>query len=141
MFSRAQDHILRALRWSEKYTKTDMVYLARGGSLAFAGQGIALLASLTLAVAVSHFVSKEAYGVSDIVIPIGVFIGVVLVTDDPLALIATYFLANALAGLYFFRRTIKVYHADLHKHDDALIGYSKHLSVMGIVSGIANNLD
>ncbi|HEY5382969.1 MAG TPA: hypothetical protein VIJ88_00190, partial [Candidatus Paceibacterota bacterium] len=57
-----QDRLHRILRWSEKYTKTDMVYLFRGGSLSLLGQGASVLASLALAVAISHFVSKESYG-------------------------------------------------------------------------------
>src|ERR1700683_4653793 len=63
MYERLQSSLTRVLRWSEKYTKTDMVYLARGGFLSLFGQGMGLVASLGLAIAVSHFVSKESYGI------------------------------------------------------------------------------
>ena len=224
-----------------------MVYLARGGTLSFIGQGASIVASLVLAVAISHFLSKEAYGeykyvlsivgmlsvfslngissavfqsaaagfdgalirgfwanirwsalifagtltlasyyfimgnpslateiliggslspflastnlfasflggkkdfyrqtvygIIDNVIPILIFIGVVIVTGNPIILVATYFLTNLLAGLYFYRRTIDVYHASLHLHDEEMLTYSKHLSLMGIIGGISSSLD
>jgi O-antigen/teichoic acid export membrane protein len=247
MLDALQQRAIAILRWSEKYTKTDMVYLARGSSLSFIGQGVSIAASLILAVAVSHFVSKEAYGeykyilsivgllsvfslngipsavfqsaaegydgalirgfwenirwsglifvitfvlgayyfimgngtlateiliggslspflastnlfasflggkkdfyrmtiygIIDNVVPILIFIGVVLVTGNPVILVATYFVTNLLAGLYFYHRTAAVYRTSLHLHDDHLLSYSKHLSVMGIVSGIIGGLD
>lgn len=51
-----------ALRWSEKYTKTDMIYLARGGFWSVTSQIILSVSSFLLAIAFAHFVSKEAYG-------------------------------------------------------------------------------
>lgn len=242
-----QNLVVRLLRWSERYTKTDMTYLARGGSWSLLGQGMNVFASLALAVAVSHFVSKESYGIYkyalslvtilslfslnniggavfqsaaqgydgallrafwdnirwsvlifigtfvlggyyffvgnttlaigilvggslspflasvslfssflggkkdfyrqtmygifDSVIPIAIFISVILLTQNPLALIITYFITNTLAGWYFYRRTIRVYHASMHLHDEDMLRYSKHLSVMGIIGGISDNLD
>ena len=50
------------LRWSEKYVKTDMVYLAHGGFWLTSGQAIASLSSLLLAVAFANLVPKEVYG-------------------------------------------------------------------------------
>jgi O-antigen/teichoic acid export membrane protein len=247
MLRALHERVIRILRRSEKYTKTDMVYLARGSTLSFIGQGASIAASLILAVAVSHFVSKEAYGeykyilsivgllsvfslngipsavfqsaaqgydgalirgfwenirwsalvfvitfvlaayyfimgsaalateiliggslspflgsanlfasflggkkdfyrqtvygIIDNVIPIFIFIGVVLVTGNPVILVATYFATNLLAGLYFYRRTIAVYRASLHLHDGHLLSYSKHLSVMGFIGGIAGGID
>jgi len=52
----------RILRWSERYARTDMLYLARGGfwtSLNFVVTG---LSSLLLAVAFANLVPKETYG-------------------------------------------------------------------------------
>ncbi len=235
------------LHWSEKFTKTDMTYLARGGFLSLLGQGANVLASLGLAIAVSHFVPKESYGIYkyvisivsilslfslnsigsavfqsaaegfdgalrkafwdnirwsvliflgtfalggyyfllgnttlaigvliggslspflasvslfnsflggkkdfyrqaiygifDSIIPIGIFIGVIFLTQNPLVLVFTYFVTNTLAGWYFYQRTITIYQASMHLHDQSMLGYSKHLSVMGIISGIASNLD
>ena len=52
----------RFLRWSEKYTKTDMVYLAKGGSWLLIGQVISSIFSLALAVAFGHLASTDTYG-------------------------------------------------------------------------------
>jgi len=51
------------LRWSEKYTQTDMVYLMRGGFWLTLEQGITSLAGILLAVAFANLVPKETYGV------------------------------------------------------------------------------
>lgn len=57
-----KDRLIGALRWSEKYTKTDMVYLASGGFwLTLEQVGLGLMA-LTVSVAFAHFISKEVYG-------------------------------------------------------------------------------
>ncbi len=247
MFATIQEKITRFLRWSERYTKIDMVYFASGGSLSLLGQGLNIIASLALAVAVSHFISKDSYGVYkyivsiitilslfslnsigsavfqsaaegldgalikgfwenirwsvvifvgtlglslyyfsahndtlavgvliggmlspflasaslfgsflggkkdfyrltvygilDNVIPVLIFIGVVIITGNPIVLVSAYFLTNTIAGLYFYRRTILVYRANMHKHDAGMLGYSKHLSFMGILTGIASNID
>lgn len=55
-------YIHRLLRWSEKYTKTDMVYLARGGFWLALGQGVSSLSALVLAVAFANLVTPEVYG-------------------------------------------------------------------------------
>jgi O-antigen/teichoic acid export membrane protein len=51
-----------ALRKSEKFFKTDMVYLARGGFWLGLGQMAASFSSFLLAIAFAHYVSKEIYG-------------------------------------------------------------------------------
>lgn len=53
---------VRALRWSQKYTKTDMLYLASGGFWYVVGQTTASLSALALAVAFANLVSPEVYG-------------------------------------------------------------------------------
>ena len=54
--------IYRLLRWSEKYTKTDMVYLAKGGFWLTLGQIISSLSSFLLAIAFANLLPKETYG-------------------------------------------------------------------------------
>lgn len=54
--------IYSILRASEKYTKTDMVYLTRGGVWLTFGQGITSMASFLLAIGFAHFLSKDVYG-------------------------------------------------------------------------------
>ncbi len=50
------------LRWSERYTKTDMVYLAKNGSWLSASQFVSALASLLLSILFANLLPKETYG-------------------------------------------------------------------------------
>lgn len=54
--------IIRLLRWSERYTKTDMVYLAHGGAWLFLTQGTLFILSFLLLWVFANFLSKELYG-------------------------------------------------------------------------------
>ncbi len=57
-----KQRIRRFLRWSEKYLKTDMTYVARGSFWIMAGKAGTFSISLLLLAAFSNFVSKEVYG-------------------------------------------------------------------------------
>lgn len=59
---RAPKKIYQLLRRSEKYTKTDMVYLAKGGSWLTFGQTVSVLCAFFLSVAFANFLPKEIYG-------------------------------------------------------------------------------
>jgi|CXWL01.1.fsa_nt_gi O-antigen/teichoic acid export membrane protein len=50
------------LRWSERYTKTDMLYLTKGGLWLSLGHGIQTISGLILAVAFANLISKDVYG-------------------------------------------------------------------------------
>jgi len=50
------------LRWSEKYTKTDMVYLASGGFWLTLNQVVATLSGILLAIAFANLLPRETYG-------------------------------------------------------------------------------
>jgi len=54
--------IVSLLRWSERYTKTDMVYLASGGFWLGLGQVVSSLSALALAIAFANLVPQETYG-------------------------------------------------------------------------------
>lgn len=58
----AQNKLYKLLRWSERYTKTDMVYLASGSFWLTLGQILSGLIALGVSVAFAHFVPKETYG-------------------------------------------------------------------------------
>jgi len=55
--------IYKLLRWSEKWAKTDMVYLAKGGFWLTLGQVISSISGLLLAVAFANLLPKETYGI------------------------------------------------------------------------------
>jgi O-antigen/teichoic acid export membrane protein len=53
---------VRLLRWSEKYMKTDMLYLAKGSFWLMMGQGVSMVSGLLLAIAFANLLPKEVYG-------------------------------------------------------------------------------
>ena len=60
----------RALRWSEHYTKTDMIYLSKGGFWLFLSYAVAVLVGLAVSVSFAHFLPKETFGIYKFVIGI-----------------------------------------------------------------------
>ncbi len=57
-----KNRLYRLLRWSEKYTETDMVYLAYAGFWNNLNAFILAVFSLVLYIVYAHFLSKEEYG-------------------------------------------------------------------------------
>ena len=70
-----QKHIYRILRWSEKYTKTDMVYLFTSGVWGNLGAFSVSLFSFILYIAFAHFLSKESYGTYQYLLSISAIVG------------------------------------------------------------------
>jgi O-antigen/teichoic acid export membrane protein len=62
MSNKFQDKIYNLLRRSEKYTKTDMVYLAKGEFWLVSSQIISSVATFLLAIAFANLLPKETYG-------------------------------------------------------------------------------
>jgi len=62
MINKIKRKIYKLLHRSEKYTKTDMVYLAKGGFWLTSGQVISSIASFFLAIAFANLLPKEIYG-------------------------------------------------------------------------------
>ena len=58
-----KDKIFRLLKWSEKYTKTDMIYASRSGFWLLIGQSIGTLVSLILTLVFANYLSKEVFGI------------------------------------------------------------------------------
>ncbi len=57
-----RSRVYSLLRKSERFTKTDMVYLTKGSFWLFFSQGVASAGSFLLAIACAHFLPKEVYG-------------------------------------------------------------------------------
>jgi O-antigen/teichoic acid export membrane protein len=62
MLDLLQQKTVGFLRWSEKYTKTDMVYLASGGFWLVAAQILTALSGFALAIVFANLLPKEVYG-------------------------------------------------------------------------------
>ncbi len=62
MTASLKQRVIAFLRWSERYTKTDMLYLASGGFWSVIGQVAASLTALCLAIVMARFVPKDLYG-------------------------------------------------------------------------------
>jgi len=61
-FTNYKQKVIDSLRWSQKYTETDMLYLAKGGFWWTAGRaGLFLISFLTM-IAFAHWLPKEGYG-------------------------------------------------------------------------------
>ncbi len=238
---------VQSLLWIEKYTKTDMVYLAKGSFWNIFAQIITTISTLLLAVAFAHFISKETYGEYKYILSLANILGVftltglgtavmksviqgyegtlndifwknikwsvlfflitfgisiyyfvngnislaismlvvgsfspffsssnlynsylvakkdfrrssiyfnlignlfpsfclfmtMLVTNKPVWFILVYFASNTLIGLTLYIQVLKIYKPN-KKVDDGALGYSKHLSFIGILGSVADNID
>lgn len=54
--------LIRLLRWSEHYTKTDMVYLVQGGTWMALGTGVTWVCAFATMYAFANWLPKETYG-------------------------------------------------------------------------------
>ncbi|MEK7509214.1 MAG: oligosaccharide flippase family protein [Patescibacteria group bacterium] len=63
MYRYSKEQLVRALRWSEKYTGTDMVYLARGSFWLSSSSIITAAVSFLLALAFANLLTQHDYGV------------------------------------------------------------------------------
>ncbi|MFA6254127.1 MAG: oligosaccharide flippase family protein [Candidatus Paceibacterota bacterium] len=62
MINRLKNQFYRFLRWSERYVKTDMVYLTKGGFWLSAAQFISSLSSFILSIAFANLLPAEILG-------------------------------------------------------------------------------
>ena len=238
---------LLVLRSIEKYTKTDMVYLAQGGFWTIFAQIIISLSTLGLAIAFAHYASKETYGQYKYILSIASILGTLTLTglgpavirsvnrgfdgtmnyafwqnikwsvlfflttlslsvyyflhgntslgvsmllvgafspfwsstnlynsflagkkdfrrsalyfgimgnlfpvlclftaiilgSSPTLLITVYFISNTLIGVILYIKVLKIYKPNDSVDNEAL-AYSKHLSFMGILGAVADNID
>jgi len=75
-----KNYLYATLRWSEKYTKTDMMYLARSGSWLSLGHIVSVVTTLGLSIFFANFLPKETYGTYKYVLSI---IGILTITTLP----------------------------------------------------------
>lgn len=75
MFDSVKRKATALLRWSERYTKTDMVYLASGGFWLVLGYVGQMIMGLLLAIALAKLLPKEVYGTYQFIISTCAIIG------------------------------------------------------------------
>ena len=62
MIKKLKQKIYKLLKWSEKYTQTDMIYLAKGGGWITISRLTLITLSFLLTLAFANLISKETYG-------------------------------------------------------------------------------
>ena len=75
------------------------------------------------------------------IIPVIALIVTILLTDNFIIIVSVFFLSNTLVTLYLYYKTVKKYTPDSKNTDSDMLSYAKHLSFMGILGGVANNID
>ncbi len=75
------------------------------------------------------------------IIPAVALIVTAYVAPLPLPLIVVYFASNLAATAYAYWKTSRKLHHETARHDPEMLHYGKHLSLIGILSGIAGNID
>lgn len=81
-----KDRVYTFLRWTERYTKTDMVYLAKSGFWLNLGSTSVSLFSFVLYLAFARFLPKEVYGTYQYLLSIGAIVGAFTLTGMNTAL-------------------------------------------------------
>ncbi len=100
----AKNRLIKLLRWSEKYTKTDMVYLAQSSFWLQAGSLFVSFASFLLYILFGHVLSKEVYGTYQYLLSIGAIVGAFTLTGMNSAVIRA--VSRGFEGTY--REAIRV---------------------------------
>ena len=88
----------RLLRWSEKYMKTDMVYLAKGGFWLMLGQAVSAAAGLLLAIGFANLLPSDVYGKYKFILSLAGIITTFTLTGMGTAV--TQAVARGLEGVY-----------------------------------------
>ncbi len=87
MFKKIKAKLYNFLRWSEKYTKTDMVYLAKGGFWLTLGQFFVSISAFLLAIAYANLLPQEIFGTYKYILSIAGILGALSLTGMGTALI------------------------------------------------------
>lgn len=91
--------VYRVLRWSQKYTKTDNVYLARGGFWLILGRVIYIAVSFLLAVAFANLLDQAVYGNYRYILSLFGFLSVFSLGGMEMAIIQA--VARGLEGSFY----------------------------------------
>lgn len=86
------------------------------------------------------FYEDAKYGTISQISVSAAIISVLFLTDNLVVVIATYFIGWCLARIIVFRKTLERFKEN-DEVDDLSEKYGKHLSVMGVINTVADNLD
>lgn len=86
MLNSLKNKIYKLLRYSEKYTHTDMLYLSKGGFWLALGYAISFVSSFVLAIAFANLLPKEVYGTYKYIIAALAIISIPSLKDIAVAL-------------------------------------------------------
>ncbi len=81
------------------------------------------------------------FGIIGVIVPALALVLTIFLTQNVLVLVAVFFLSNLCVDYYFYQRTIALFHVENAKFDSGMLSYGKHLSVMGVIGGIAGGID
>jgi O-antigen/teichoic acid export membrane protein len=87
LMQRLRDAVYNILRWSEKYVKTDMIYLTKGGFWLLFSYSIQAITGLILSVSFANLLAKESYGFYQFVISMASILAVFSLTGIGTAII------------------------------------------------------
>ena len=102
-----KEKIYEFLRWLERYTGTDMVYLAKSGSWLISGSIVSTLAGLGIMVAFDHLVSKEVFGIYQYILSIAGILAIFSLPGIDAALIRTVAKGNEKMIIPCFKEKVK----------------------------------
>lgn len=68
--------IYELLKWSEKFTGTDMIYIVKGGFWLILGRILSFLASLAIMMAFARFAPKKVYGAYQYVLSLAIILNI-----------------------------------------------------------------
>ncbi len=103
--NKSRKFIYKSLRSLEKITKTDMVYLAKGGSWLGSSQVVMAILTLALAVVFARVLSKEIYGNYQYVLSLANILTALFLTGMGLAIVRS--VARGFEGT--FSRSLRLY--------------------------------
>lgn len=75
-----KNRLISLLRWSERYTKTDMVYLASGGFWGNFNAATVMLTTIIGSILFAKYLTKEQYGMYQYVLSVASLIGTLTLT-------------------------------------------------------------
>ncbi len=87
-----------------------------------------------------EFRVNTLYNIWRSLLPALVLIIVVLFTQNIIALVAAYFIANSAVTLFLYRKTQKTFITN-DKIDPEMLSFGKHLSLVGIIGAVSLYLD